>query len=368
MAQKISRLLVSSSDLVVKSKADNQKLLSGLRPGRIITARVVGDSGPREAVLLIQGQRVAVKTHTPLKIDESITVKVQSTGRETVLKIMAEGANPPVVPLKTIPIPFRQEAYHLVFDLLNSLESSGTKAKPSGIHGPVLKKLLSTLALKSATPDREILGRIIRDGGLSWEHKLRRQMLADTPADKSRVKEMIADDLKALILEGLQHEPAEKSDAGGSMRVFVDQLEDLQLFNKQALEETGKFFFPFPISLEGEWRLGQLLIQLADRDEGAKARGAGVVRVALLLELSNLGELAADFSIFQKTVNGFFETADASVRDLIAAGIPELKSNLAAHGFKAEHVDCRLAVSSASTGLTLLERINTGNGLLNIVV
>lgn len=368
MSQNISRLLLSSSDLVVNLKAGAKNVLAELKPGQTLTAKVIGDSSQREAVLLVLGQKISVKTFTPLKAGEIIHVKVQSTGGETVLKLMPDTAEGALSSPKTMSLPSRQEPYRLLLDFLNSVESGNGKNKPSDFQTVRLKKLLSTMALKSGTPDKEILTRIVRDGGMAWEHKLRKQFSAGNPPDQNRVKEMIAKDMKALVLESLQVQKNEKDPADGPIRIFSDQLEKLQLFNKQSLEETGKLFFPFPIALEGEWRLGQLLIHLSDRDQSPKGRSDRLIRVALVLDLSRLGELSADFSIFDRTVNGFFETADEGVRTLIEEGLPELKARLAAHGFIADHVNCRLAASGDSNGLSLLERVYAEEGLLNLVV
>ncbi len=368
MGHTIQQLLLSSSDLVLNLKAGSKNVLAGLKAGQTLTARVMADSSPREAVLLILGQKVPVKTFTPLKSGETITVQVVLKGKETVLKMVPPQGEPPRPITKGTPLPTRQEPYRLLLDLLNSTDHPKETTEPSRLHTDRLKSLLSRIALQSGKPDKEFLVRLIRSGGITWEHKLRKQILSDHPPGAHRVKEMMTGDVKALALEHLRTTGNERRDATHPTRVFVDQIEEFQLFNKQALEETGKFFFPFPIAAEGQWRFGQLLIHLNSRDETKKKGGDGPVRVAFLLDLTRLGHLAADFSIFDRMVNGYFEVADETVRGLIEEGIPDLRARFAALGFTAAHMDCRLSGDSDPGETSFLNRVVAEDGLLNLVI
>ncbi|MFZ5571711.1 MAG: flagellar hook-length control protein FliK [Thermodesulfobacteriota bacterium] len=368
MKPTISKLLLSASELVVNLKAGGKDAATHLKAGQIITARVVGDSSSRETVLRILGREVPVKSHTPLKAGETITLRVVSTGNETVLKMMPLPERPAAQPHGLPSLPTRQEPYRFLLEMLNDHGGVKVGTEPAVSQTSRLGRLFTQIALQSDKPDSAFLTRLIQSGGMAWEHKLRQLVLSAHPPGADGVRDMPSGDVKALALEYFREAVSESKESVNPARIFIDQIEEFQLFNKQALEDTGKLLLPFPVAVDGDWRFGQLLIHLNAGREAPRKGGHGPVRIAFLLDLTRLGHLAADFSVYERMVNGFFETADETVRDLIEEGIPELKNRFRLLGFQVTGLDCRLAGTPDAVSTTFLQRVHAEEGLLNVVV
>ncbi len=88
-----------------------------------------------------------------------------------------------------------------------------------------------------------------------------------------------------------------------------------------------------------------------------------------MLELTNLGDFLAEFSILKEAVSGSFRVIDDHARVLIENHLPDLKRRLTAHGFEVRHIECRVVRPDILAGISLIDDVaDEGEGLLNLVV
>lgn len=364
----ISHILFSTKNLFVGNDSDVVDMLRKLPPGRLLAAKVLQYKGgsSRKAVLSLLGRKITVDAQTLLKPGETILLRAEQSGSETILKMAPSGD--PIRPPQLNPPAGRDGPLRIVLDMLSAVNSRKGASGAQRDSLEHLKALLSNIALKSETPDTSFLSRLIRDGGFKFEQKLQ-NAISDKGYVSSRALNAVPEsDIKGFALKLLQMSKGGYSDISRPLRVFVEQMEHYQLFNKSLLEISGKLFFSFPIFAEEEWRFGQMLIHL-DQESGAHQQSRDkLTRLSVLLDLSRLGPLAADFSLYDQTVNGYFTVADESAKNLISSEIHHLKTRIRSHGFIVEHIGCRLSSRAALSEISLAEQVCTSEGLLNLVI
>ena len=198
-----------------------------------------------------------------------------------------------------------------------------------------------------------------------WEKKLLTSFLS---AHDKKITCQTDQDIKALVLNLI----SKKSGAKGAVEIirdFVTGFEKLQFINKQVGDEFGKYLLPFPVLFNDSLKLGQMLIDLGCPDNSGEARENNLISVCFLLEMSNLGEILADFSILNNSINGSFSVGSSDVRNFIEVYIPDLIKMLETHNFKVGHIKCSLKSPALLAGISLVDRmIDNRDGELNIVI
>ncbi len=75
----------------------------------------------------------------------------------------------------------------------------------------------------------------------------------------------------------------------------------MQVINSYSSEESGRYLLPLPAMVDDTLKFGQLLIDLGSGKKDGKEAKDRLIRVAFILELTQLGDLRADFSIRAST-------------------------------------------------------------------
>jgi hypothetical protein len=364
-----TRLMISSGRVAVDPSPENIKILADLRLNATFPATVMRTLSCRQVQLAIGGQRVVADTFLPLQPGSQLQLKVVQTDPTPVLKILeaaappSSGKTPGMINLSAGGDPFGR-----LSQLLAPAGPLPDQSETDGSGLARLTRLIGTLALKSAAPDPALLARLIHNGGVGWEGKLLNAMSRNPVPALDKLRQMAAQDVKAAALQLL-----EEAAAGGQARVrvesFLEGLEALQTFNRHSADDAGRFILPLPVLWDEGLQFGQLLLDL-NRDAGAHGpAGEKTTRVSLLLTLSRLGPLRADFSIRQKTVNGTFGVADAETALLVQNDLPRLARSLHGSGFSAGRIDCRVLGLNTLASTSLAEEIlNAGESGLNLVV
>jgi hypothetical protein len=125
---------------------------------------------------------------------------------------------------------------------------------------------------------------------------------------------------------------------------FVDSLEQFQLLNVSRLEGQGRLFFTIPVQFHDQFSFGELLIELPQEGAGEEADRDGdkVLRVSLLLQMSCLGPVRADASVFQKGVRVSFWVCEEEIQSFLNYYAGLLKYQLQRHGLSLLEVTFRL--------------------------
>ena len=240
-----------------------------------------------------------------------------------------------------------------------------------GLSIRMISELVKEMALKSDIPDAQLVRGFIKKSGLSWENKLLSLVEHETgKALKGSVAELIESDLKGAGVAMLSKTDEKTDEALSLVRGFLESLEELQLINRYSGEAMGRYLVPFPVMWNEQIRFGQLMIDLGKENDKGKPLKDRVVTVRLLLELSNMGDVRADFSIYKKAVTGVFSVVDEEVRAIVKRELPGLEKRLVALGYKIYGIDCEVVSPERLAATTLTETLidPDGNRMLSLMI
>lgn len=380
----LSKIMVSSSDFVLekgtKIKSGGASL-PGLQQDRIIDAKVVDILSSRRVQLLISGQKVVARTHVPLKPGDQIQLKVMSADPQPILKLMVEN---------------RENRFH---DLIGGLKQFGR----SGAYDPLLKlfaasemgdgtvfnsseavshqpdvirrfmDVIASMALKSDIPDPTLLKRIMAYSGLQTQALANASASSDT-ALKTDLPPGNHADLKAMALNALNTLNTDKAaeddnvEILGRLRSFVQNLDQMQQLNQKSFDELGKMLLPLPLVWEHQLKFGQLLIDLG-RHRAQKAPDERIISVSMLLGMTHLGDIRADFSMLGKAINGSFGVAGEELREFFLEHIPTLVDRLRANHFMVQKIECQVLKPETLASASLVDDIvSMDQDIINFLV
>lgn len=361
----ISKILISSGDIIPE-----EKLPFEVKKGDIFKANVTETPTPKHAKIEINGEEILVRVNTPLKKGESLLLRADKSGSNETFRIVTQDSSPPLeireALLKSLGKagPFE--------NLENLLKLSESKSDKENIDPEIftrIKKLVKEISLKSGTTDTDILRTLFRKSGLSWENKLSNLLMNQKTLTNKPV--LLENDLKGLTLDFLA-KFGDDSEPGMKIRGFVETMEQLQLLNSHASEESGKYIMPIPVFGSEMFRFGQLLIDLNSKSGKDGDNKDRVLRVSFMLEMSNLGDLRADFSMLKKGITGAFGVENEEARRFIKNRIPELERNLNKHDFQVHKIDCFVIDENRLKNGSLTDEViddsTDGDEILNIVV
>jgi len=324
---------------------ENQPVLRAAK-GDIVAGRIIKTLSPGQAVLLIDGKRLTAHTSTLLKEDSLAFFRVEEVSPEYILRLVEMRHCPQGGPEGYIRgIDVRGFPFRLLFDLLDplvgSFNESGKQRPTDGIRG--LWDLLSRISLqKKEMPSPEFLRSFLDGSGMLWEQKLKTLFLSGARPESWAASE-VKQDLKGLALAILAAGDTANPVAPEKMKAFVEALEQFQLMNLAGLEEKGRLLLFIPVQWEGRFDIAQLLIDLPDRGTGEKKKEKnGVVRLSLLLNMSELGPVRVDASVHDKNVMIRFEVPSKEVRMLFDNHLDSLTEHIERHGFTVQVVSCRV--------------------------
>jgi len=283
-------------------------------------------------------------------------------------------------------VPFSEASTAVQKFLLKGLASKGfniAAEMPAGVAAETihtgkrtaavrqLETLLDSVSLKpDKIPDDESLKAIVRSTGLMWESRVKSRLGASKGSQVPlEMENFINSDIKSLAMKLVSVMEGEDRTVANTLRSFVDGLEKMQLLNRHSFDESGRYLLPLPFFSDETLKFGQLLVDLdrdASRPDDKKSRA---VRVAFILEMSNLGHLKADFAIFKKSVSGTFGVENVEVQEFIQGLLSGLTETLAEKGYIVKKIGCEVISSGELAGTSLTDMVmDNTDGLLNIVV
>jgi hypothetical protein len=371
MLHKVDHIVVSSLKLDQRGKADSGRILP-FNKGEILQGRVLKSISPRHAILLLGDQQVTARTSVPLRAGQMAFFRVEQVGPHCVLRVV----EPPVGDVDAVSrlltrSALRESPYKNLIKLLAPFMRSGEGAAVS--KGPNILAQLGEMLGRVSFSSEQVLGggflkSFIDGSGMIWEHKLRSLLLSGFKG-ASNLEALIEQDLKGLALKTLSDGAASKLVPAEVISRFVDSLEQFQLLNASRLEGEGKLFFTFPLELHGEFYFGELLIELPKEGEGEGTDRDKVLRASLLLQMSRLGPVRADVTVFQKTIRVGFLVCEEEVQSLFDDHKGLLKGQLESHGFRVNEVTCRLQEADVLAQASLVEEIlDSEEHQINLIV
>ncbi len=168
----IPAIQISSSRMTVVGEKGQPKAFSALKNNQIVQARVLQVTSPDQAQLLINGQKINVKTTVPLHLGEDIHLKVQAQKDGYVLRLTSPSSSGTQTHLAPLLRFFsRPDALSTLFKTDQSLGFD----------------ILEKMALKSSQKDDQFLPRLMDKGGLLLEKKLAAVLQQQDPASATRM-------------------------------------------------------------------------------------------------------------------------------------------------------------------------------------
>ena len=207
--------------------------------------------------------------------------------------------------------------------------------EPSGTAQVAIKG--QTLNVHSQVPLKEGTRINLQVTGLSPRPVLR--FLGEaTPSHPS--PRLLALDLKMLLAE-LMHEGSGKNNILQKLKAAVQKI---QYLNQEGLEQGGKIYIPLPMQLpDGLFSMAELLLQLPHWEAKQCERGEEgnkALRATLLLDMSRLGPVRAEFTLSGKALEGMFLVANQMTRELLEASLSMLTNALTEKGFSIQQMGC----------------------------
>lgn len=342
---------VSSSEMRIQTKPGQPgPSMPALKNNQVVKATVLQVSPPDQAELMVNGRKMDVTTQVRLNPGEEIQLRVSVQKDAFLLKLLGEP-------------PSSESLKNLSF--LKSALSGSTALQDLFQPGDTeTTRILDTIALKSGTRDDNFLPRLLEKSGVMLENKLGAVIREKGPDGLRQLWDrLLEQDFKGLALKQLAAGGSETAKPAG----IAQTIETLQLLNHLGTD-SGRLLLPFPILADAGFNLGQLLI---DTGGGTDAReGDRVISVSLLLDMSHLGPVRADFSVLNRAITGRFLVGSEEVRSFLAANLPELEKRLEALSFQVHRIDCQVVDPAATSPNVLMESLfkNQDDGVLNIVI
>jgi len=313
-----------------------------LAPGRLVTARVVQANPDGTATLQIGKREVEATVNQPMKNGALMRMRVTDVDTSRIALRQLTFANHPVgrylVALRNLG---RQGPFQHLFTLFGA--TLPTKGATAAAHlKEKLQSFVSQIAVKPGKSGAEDLRRMVRQSGLMHEHNL---MQGGQGGEE---------DLKGLSMKLAQAVKREEP-IGRAVKALIDGIEKLQVVNRATGEVSGRFLLPLPIVMDGTLSFGQLLI---DRGEEGPSGGDAkdrVTRMSMLLDLTRLGELRADISLFKGAVRGTFSVTTPEAEALLAHDLEELTRSLSEKGFSVRKMGVQRVDRAVMAGTSLVD-------------
>lgn len=260
----------------------------------------------------------------------------------------------------------RQSPYRGPVEILAPLMQAAGRSATAKVPEPIMQLwgLLTGISFPSDRSNHgEFLQRFITGSGMMWENRLRSFVLSGDHMTNS-LEELTAQDLKGLAMRILAEGLTNKSIPGETISRLVDSLEQLQLLNQSSLQSKGQLYFTIPVRFDEQFGFAELLVRLPNRGkgEGSETEDDKVLTASLMLEMSAIGPLRADVSLFKKAVRVGFLVCDETVPSLINDNAPALREQLERHGFHLQEIACRLQEANVLARTSLAEEFVDSEG------
>ncbi len=248
-----------------------------------------------------------------------------------------------------------------------------------------LRDLIFSFSLKSENPDHKFLPRLMEKSGLLFEKKvsdlLRRAIFDAGKTDFTKMSTLfkkditdtefkkIADhDLKATVIKFMADSKLESDIFLHPVKNLSNIIEKFQILNFHS-SESGRYLIPFPVFFNGSLNFGQLFFDLGNTKKQEKQNKQRIIKVSLLLTMSELGPLRVDMALLRKEITGMIQVTNEETLAFVRKMIPEFKASLKKHDFNVLSMKCEIAVPEKTDYTVFLNDIlkDEDKGL-NIVI
>ncbi|MCK5541260.1 MAG: hypothetical protein KAI40_01105 [Desulfobacterales bacterium] len=350
----ITGIHISPSDLIIRKEVAKNAVFSSLKKNQKTDAKVLKVFSENKAQVLIAGKKVIIKSPFLLIEGEKLQVNVINEGKDQNFKI----------------VPPEENKFSGKFiSLIKLVSKSNPFAILAKTDNSELLEMIKSISLKSEKADKNFLPRLFDKSGILFEKKIATLFKQGSALQlKSEFLNIFKNDIKGYVLS---HQSSDHQNAG-NLKAFVEyatNIENFQVLNAQS-SDTGKYLIPFPVFANETFSFGQLFIDLGNSEEKQKTKGKDrIINISLLLNMSNLGGLRADFSIYRKAISGVFNLSSVEVCDYFKKMLPQLKENLAKIEYLVRNIECKVVSKKDVSPASFVESFVRGeDNLLNIII
>ncbi len=349
----ITGIHISPSDLIIRKEAAKNAVFSSLKNNKKTDAIVLKVFSENKAQVLLAGKKIIIKSPFLLKEGEKLQLNLLKMGENQDLKIQNADT---------------QKFSEKFVSLAKLVSKSNPFALFSKTDNTEFMEMIKSISLKSDKADKIFLPRLLNKSGILFEQKISTLFKRENSLPiKQELLNIFKNDIKGYVLSQLQS--SDNPNAGDLKPLFEysANIENYQVLNSQT-SDTGKYLIPFPVFSNDVFSFGQLLIDLGNPDKKEKGKHK-VVNISFLLNMSNLGGLRADFSIYKKAISGVFNLSSVEVCDFFKEMIPQLKENLLRIEYIVRNIECRVVSKKDVSPTSLVESfIRDEDRLLNIII
>lgn len=352
----LSSIIVSSSRVSAEILSAPGERLPDFKENQVIKGRVVRMVSPRTAVLDIGGKSVTAKLSVPLSVGDELMLKVSLAGEKPAFRVLQwiPAENRATLHGEVL-AQGRSGPFARLAPLLGGTAAPGPLAAPPPDHplAPLFQALMQAAA--TGKQDAEAVRTLLLRTGLNLEGNA--AALLEKGMDPELTAKLLDTDVKAVALKLAAS--LERSDEGvaAQLKTFTEGLETAQLVNRLSFQEAGRFWLPLPFLSEEALAFGQLLLDLGVPDDRKKSTGQRTVRIALLLEMSVIGDVRADALVLDKAVAARLKVVSEEVKDLFEASLPEFAAAIEAHGFTIRSFSVEVAPAEELAATNLVNEL-----------
>ncbi|MCD4744273.1 MAG: hypothetical protein K8R67_17560 [Desulfobacteraceae bacterium] len=354
----IAGIHISPSDLIIRKEAVKNSVLASLKENQKIDAKVLKVFSDNKAEVLIAGKKVIVKSPFLLTQGAKLELNILKTEENLTFKIIPSNENK-----------FSEK----ISALIRLVSKSNPFLSLTKIDNTELLEMLKSISLKSDRADKDFLPRLFNKSGILFEQKMSTLLKqGNNQFLQQEVLNIFKNDIKGYVLNQLQ---TQDHNAGNlkMLSEYSSNIENLQVLNAQS-SDTGKYLIPFPVFTNDSFSFGQLLIDLGNPKENKKNGNKDrIINVSFLLNMSKLGGLRADFSIYKKSISGVFNLSSIEVCDFVKTKLPQLKENLTQREYLVRNIECKVASKEEISPTSLVESFakdvtKDKDRILNIII
>jgi hypothetical protein len=337
----IGGIHISPSDIILRKETVKNSVFSSLKPDQKVDATVLKVLSENKALVLITGEKVIIKSPFLLTEGEKLQVNLLKEEENQPLRVVSSSES---------------KISGKLASLIKLVSKSNPFASLSKADNTELLELLKSISLKSDKTDKNYLPRLLDKSGILFEQKAV-DLLKQAKGIKlnQEVANILKSDIKGYVLNQLQSAASQNQ---GTLKVFSEysaNIENFQTLNAQS-SDTGKYLIPFPVFANDSFTFGQLLIDLGNSTEEKKQENKErVINISFLLNMSKLGALRADFSIYKKAISGAFNLSSKEVCDFVEAMLPELKERLAKIEYLVHNIECKVVLKEDLSSTSFIE-------------
>ena len=353
----MASIVISSSEVILQNYRQAGLQFSSAAKPTLLQAKVLNVKPPDYAELWVQGQKVRAKTYVPLKQGQQIKLALTKPGRQPIFRLVStDGSHQLSVQNHNAGLIDGAQIFDKLSAVLSYLNKLPGHNEASASAKQFIDRCLA-VSWQSESANIDHLKSIVKSSGLMWESKLARLLTASQRMSPNQVERLIANDLKALALRSGHPTGSADSALGRGLLAFGEAVENLQVLNKLAADEFGRYLLPLPLLENTTISLGQLFVDLGSYAQARANTDAGLIRLAFLLEMSNLGKIRGDFTVRRQTVQGTFGVAHKDTQAYMESKSDDLITKLNELGFDAGDIHFYVLSSETDVRQSLIDQM-----------